>query len=535
MTVSTARTPSRWVAPVIGAFAALLGFWGSWIPSYWGDEAASLMSAVRPLRSLPAELLHVDAVHGAYYLLLHVWVDLLGPSEAATRSLSAIAIGIAAAGIVLLGARWWKPSVGVTAGIVFALLPRTTDLAVEARSYALSIAAAVWLTLWVSSIIRRGGARRWEWIGYAVATVASGALFLYLLFLPAVHLAAVLTATRVGADPALRATRAARTRVLRGWLRATIAAAALSLPFVVLTLAQKDQVAFLANRGYLTLQNILATQWFSTPGTAIVLWTPILIGTVASLSLGGRGPLGRLAAGLGAAAGTRESDPHASRSVPAIWPTLVWLLLPTLALVLLDIAIAPTYNMRYTAYSLPAAALLAGAGLVALAGLIARGPGASASLVICGLLAVAVSAAPHYASQRTEFAKDGGADFRAAADVIAADAGPGDALLFGESVRPSRNPRLVYRLYQDRFSGLADPQLRVAYDRKAGLWDTLAPVSDVAPELTARRIWLIERPAAGHTAADTLTLMDAGYRLVQRTILPRTEVLRFEKTTGGNP
>ncbi|PIJ21769.1 hypothetical protein BMH30_12050, partial [Leucobacter sp. OLES1] len=202
---------------------------------------------------------------------------------------------------------------------------------------------------------------------------------------------------------------------------------------------------------------------------------------------------------------------------------------------LLDIAIAPTYNMRYTAYSLPAAALLAGAGLVALAGLIAPGPGASASLVICGLLAVAVAAAPHYASQRTEFAKDGGADFRAAADVIAADAGPGDALLFGESVRPSRNPRLVYRLYQDRFTGLADPQLRAAYDRKAGLWDTLAPVSDVAPELTARRIWLIERPAAGHTAADTLTLMDAGYRLVQRTILPRTEVLRFEKTTGGNP
>ncbi|WP_416447080.1 hypothetical protein AB3K78_07180 [Leucobacter sp. HNU] len=533
MTVSAVRAPSRWVAPAIGAFAAIVGFWGAWIPSYWGDEAASLMSAVRPLASLPAELLHVDAVHGVYYLLLHAWVDLFGLSEAATRSLSAIAIGLAASGIVLLGARWWSPSVGATAGIVFALLPRTTDLAIEARSYALAIAAAVWLTLWIASIIRRGGARRLEWVGYAVATAASGALFLYLLFLPAVHLATALTATRVGPDPEPAATRVARTRVLRGWLRATVGAAVLSLPFVAVTLAQKDQVAFLANRGYLTLQNVFATQWFSAPGTAVALWIPIVLGIVASFSVGRRGPLGRLAAGLRTPASA--ADPHAPRSVPALWPTLVWLLLPTLALVLLDIAIAPSYNMRYTAYSLPAAALLAGAGLVALSGWIARVPGASVPLVICGLLAVAVAVAPHYTSQRTEFAKDGGADFRAAADAIAADGGPGDALLFGESVRPSRNPRLVYRLYPDRFTGMADPQLRIAYDRKAGLWDTLAPVSDVASGLTAQRLWLIERPAAGHTAADTLTLMDAGYRLVQRTTLPRTEVLRFERTTGGNP
>lgn len=535
MTVSPQRALPRWVAPAVGVLAALIGFWGAWIPSYWGDEAASVMSAVRPLRSLPAELLHVDAVHGVYYLLLHGWVDLFGTAEASTRAVSAIAVGLAAAGIVLLGARWWNPATGTVAGLLFALLPRTTDLAIEARSYALSIAAAVWLTVWIASIIRRGGARRLEWIAYAVATAASGALFLYLLFLPAVHLVAALTAARVGSDPAVDATRAARRRVLRSWIRAATGAAVLSLPFVAVSLAQKDQVAFIANRGYLTLQNILATQWFAAPDTAALLWIPLLLGIAASLLHLGTGPLGGLGRGLDPLAHDAALlGPHAPRAVPALWPALTWLVLPTAALVLLDVLVAPTYNMRYTAYSLPAATLLMGAGIVALSGWIARGRRTAVPLIVCGILAIAVAVAPHFQYQRGEFAKDGGADFRAAAETIAAGAQPGDALLFGESVRPSRNPRLVYRLYPERFAGMLDPQLRVAYDRKAGLWDTLAPVSDVAPALTARRVWLIERPAAGHTAADTLTLMNAGYRLVQRTTLPRTEVLEFEKT-GGQP
>lgn len=46
----------------------------SWIPSFWGDEAASVISANRPLDSLLEMLGHVDAVHGVYYFALHAWV-----------------------------------------------------------------------------------------------------------------------------------------------------------------------------------------------------------------------------------------------------------------------------------------------------------------------------------------------------------------------------------------------------------------------------------------------------------------------------
>src|SRR3954469_22800654 len=94
----------RRLAPAIalGFVAAVLGFAGSWIPSYWGDEAASVMSASRPFSSLASELTKIDAVHGAYYAFLHVWVNLFGTSELATRLPSAVAVGFMVAGTVVL-------------------------------------------------------------------------------------------------------------------------------------------------------------------------------------------------------------------------------------------------------------------------------------------------------------------------------------------------------------------------------------------------------------------------------------------------
>src|SRR3954447_13901286 len=68
-TAAPRRAGRRWRMPVA---MGLLGFaivWpGSWIPSFWGDEAASVMSAQRSMPSLLRMLGHVDAVHGAYYL-----------------------------------------------------------------------------------------------------------------------------------------------------------------------------------------------------------------------------------------------------------------------------------------------------------------------------------------------------------------------------------------------------------------------------------------------------------------------------------
>ena len=61
----------------LGTLATVVSLLGSWIPSLWGDEAASAMSAQRSIPSLFRMLGHVDAVHGTYYLGLHAWVQVL--------------------------------------------------------------------------------------------------------------------------------------------------------------------------------------------------------------------------------------------------------------------------------------------------------------------------------------------------------------------------------------------------------------------------------------------------------------------------
>jgi mannosyltransferase len=125
---ATRRVP--WLtASVLGLIAFTVSVAGSWIPSLWGDEAASIMSAQRPWSSLFTMLGHVDAVHGTYYVFLHLWIDVFGASTFSVRLPSYIAIGAAAAGIVVLVNRLatrHHRRVAVIAGILFAVLPRVS-------------------------------------------------------------------------------------------------------------------------------------------------------------------------------------------------------------------------------------------------------------------------------------------------------------------------------------------------------------------------------------------------------------------------
>jgi mannosyltransferase len=97
------RRRTAWRLPVgLGLFGVLAAFVGSWVPSFWGDEAASVMSAQRSLPSQFAMLQNVDAVHGVYYLLLHFWIEAFGASEISVRFPSAIAVGFMVAGTFIL-------------------------------------------------------------------------------------------------------------------------------------------------------------------------------------------------------------------------------------------------------------------------------------------------------------------------------------------------------------------------------------------------------------------------------------------------
>ena len=78
-------------------------------------------------------------------------------------------------------------------------------------------------------------------------------------------------------------------------------------------------------------------------------------------------------------------------------------------------------------------------------------------------------AVPVYLDQRTPYWKNGGTDWQTVAEVVSELARPGDGIVFDESVRPSRRPRLAMHTYPHGFDGLVDLGLvrPVRRDRRA--------------------------------------------------------------------
>ena len=170
MTVHAQRTRAL-VALAVAVFAFVLGVTASWVPSFWYDEVATVYSSRRSYDDLVDLLRGTDAVHGAYYVGMHLWGSVFGFSEFSVRLPSAVAVGVAAAGVVVLASRLSTPRVALLSGVAFALLPRVLWAAVEARGYALTAAAAVWLTIVL--IVALHSRSRWWWVLYAAMLAVS--------------------------------------------------------------------------------------------------------------------------------------------------------------------------------------------------------------------------------------------------------------------------------------------------------------------------------------------------------------------------
>ncbi len=469
------RQPTWLLAVVLGTLSALFSVTGSWIPSYWGDEAASVMSAQRPLASLEPMLERVDAVHGFFYVILHFWIKVFGASPFAVRSLSALCVGLAAAGIVVLLSIFRHRTVAVLAAVTFAVLPRVTYMGVEARSYAMSAACATWLTVlfvWlVRHTLRKASApeksRRvswqsldlWAWLLYVAGFVLSIHVFLYLVLLLPVHAIVLFSQTR-------------RWRVLLTWLTSAVLILALSLSFIREAMAEHKQIAFLAHRAPIDLGNIAVTQWFSHWWIALAAWPLILIGL-------GLPALQRLRA-------YRSGQKPFTQEL--MMPSLVllsaaWLFIPTGLLWLLNV-FTPVYADRYLSFATPAIGIAIALGLSHIRWLWLK------IALVAAFIALII---PGYLSQRTPYAKNNGTDWNSVSELISLDSQPGDAILFDPTERNSRKPRLAEHLYPEQFSKVTDVALAIPYAQRAWLWDSAAPLSSLGtPLASVNRVWVVE-------------------------------------------
>ncbi|UZN02443.1 glycosyltransferase family 39 protein [Cellulomonas sp. S1-8] len=429
-------------ALVLGCAVALLCVAGAWIPSLWLDEVATVSAVGRSWPEMVALLGHVDAVHGTYYTGMHLWADVFGTSPLSLRTPSAVATGVAAAGVVVLGNELGSRTTGILAGCAFAVLPATTWMGVEARGHAFVTATTTWAVV----VLVRALRGRAPWWGYAVLLGLSGLLFVQSLVLLAAHGVTLLWA---------RTDR----RLLRSWLVAAAGALAIASPAVLAGARQRYQIGWIDRPGVDSAHGVLTRQWFD--GSWWFLGAVAVLVVVALVSRRAPGPW----------------PPRAA----LVHVALPWAVVPTLVVLGVSLVATPLWDPRYLRYCAPAVALLIGVGVEALRRRWAQ---------VVALVVLSAIAAPVYAAQRAEFAKDD-ADLSAVARHVAERSDAGDVVVFVPE-DDARSPRRALEGYPQDFTGVVD--VGTGPDRTAtdSLWERGRPVDALADELaSARRVWVL--------------------------------------------
>ena len=198
----------------------------------WWDEGWSLYFAT----SDPAAMLRLTAVDihpPLYYLLLHLWISLFGPSPTSVRLLSVL-IGVAAVPLIYLVGRrlfdrqvlayqagqvpaYLAGKVALLAALLLAVSPFHIYYSQEVRMYGL----VTLLGLAACYFAFRAG--RWAWLGYVLAATAALYTQYYAAFLLLALNLVVLVLWLRGRRPA---------RELLSWLAAQLAVVALYLPWL---------------------------------------------------------------------------------------------------------------------------------------------------------------------------------------------------------------------------------------------------------------------------------------------------------------
>jgi mannosyltransferase len=505
--VAGPRVPSRrggrlFDPLVVAALAAVVSAAGASRPSLWFDEGATISaSASRSLSELWRLLGHIDAVHGLYYLVMHGWFTMFPPTEFWSRVPSCLAIGAAAAGVVVFTKQFCPRTTAVCAGVVFAILPRATWAGIEARSYAFSAAAAVWLTVLLVASVRRN--RAWRWLLYALGLALSVLLNIYQVLLVPVYAAVMpLIARR-------------RSAVLWWAITSAVVVGALT-PFMLFAHGQRYQVSWIFPLNWHTVIDVAQHQYFDNSVPFAVLAALVIVVAVTLAFAKGHRPGG---------------DARTLLLVCA-----AWMAIPTAVSLTYSAISEPMYYARYLCFTAPAMAVVLAVCVVTIS---------TRRWAVAGVLIVFAAAAfPNYLlSQRGPYAKEGW-DYSQVADVVSAHATPGDCLLVDNTVFWAPGPiRALLATRPAAFKPLVDVGRGARGPDRGTLWDGHVAVWLVMDKLKkCTTVWTITNhdttlpdhqigqslppgPVFGRAPAYQFP-RKLGFRIVERWQLHRTQVLK---------
>jgi mannosyltransferase len=393
-------------------------------PSLWRDEAYTKDAITRPVGQIFTLLGHMDAVHGAYYLLMHVVAAGIGTSAAALRFPSLCAMVVATAFTAAIGrrtaalAQQANPAdqgrlnvpalTGFLSGMVFATAPYMTYYAQTARSYAIVTMFATIATYLLLSAYPDG---RWRWwSAYAAAAALTGLFNVFGLLILAAHgVTLLLTDARGQKGRGQKGRGRWIGRVPLRWLAACAAALIVLGPLLRVAHDEQAQIAWLTRPDVKTIER-LAEDFAGSKELLVPFALLALAGLVAACLPDDWRPLN-----------------PAAIAVP-------WLVVPPVLLIAVSY-VKPVYDERYVEFCLPALAVLVGAGLAAIVRLasaapvrrmgLAPMPVAITALVVLGLAAMLVG--PQGAIRQTAARPD---NLRLASAIVAANEQPGDVVFY---------------------------------------------------------------------------------------------------------
>ncbi len=468
----------------VGAFAVVVSGAAAGRPSLWFDEGATISaSASRSVPQLWHLLRYIDAVHGLYYLLMHGWFAVFPPTEFWSRAPGCLAVGMAAAGVVVLVKQFSRRSIAACAGVVFAILPRVTWAGIEARSYALTALAAVWLTVLLVTSIRRNG--RWLWLLYALALILSILLNIYLVLLVPVY---VVIAPILG-----------QRKAVLGCVAYSAAALGFMTPFMMFAHGQRIQVAWISPPSWHSVIDVAQHQFFDNSVPFAVLVAVIIVAALA-VRLTGRW----------------ESPGNTGQ---LLMVCAAWIVVPTVVSLVYSAITDPLYRPRYLSFTAPAMAIVLAVCIVA----VARQPRPIAVVLIM----LAVAAFPNYLlSQRQPYAKEGW-DYSRVADVISEHAASGDCLLVDNARWAPGPARALVGSRPAAFGPLVDVGRGARAAEHGTLWDGNVAVRVVKTRLKkCSTLWTIA------THDTTLPAHQRGTSLAPGRVLRRAPVYLTARQLG---
>ena len=455
---------------MVAAFAAAVSAAGAARPSLWFDEAATISASTRSLAELWRLLPNIDAVHGLYYLVMHGWFTIFTATEFFSRLSSCLAVSAAAAGVVVLARQFSTRTLAVCAGIVFAILPRITWAGIEARSYALTAAAAVWLTVLLVVVARRHSTALWPL--YGLALVVSTLLNVFVVLMVLVHAVVVAVVSNH------------RPTVVR-WAATSAVALLVVAPFVMFCRTQIAQVRWISPLGWRTYVEVAKEQYFDDSVPFAVLAGLVLVAPLV----------------------WRRFRPSDTGNRQLVIIAIAWITLPTAVLLGYSVWLEPIYYPRYLCYTSPAMAILLAVCLVAVAKTRER--------VAAVLTVFAVAATPNYLlDQRGPYAKEG-MDFSQVADVITAHASPGDCLILDNTSNWAPGPiRPLTAARPAAYAKLIDPGRGLRAVERNRLWDAHLGIWGVADRVRRCTVlWTVSQRDATVPDRESGQGLDPGPRL----------------------